>query len=345
MKLAPQPKKPVVDRLAFVLQWGCDPYDGHDEMLRKVRLRIDRQIAAGVCERAYLGASRYRENFRILVDGGSKALVQIGAVDPVRQKGGVRIELNPAKFKPGDVQQLHLVMRKIIGRCVYNRLMRKPLLQVIHFAVDILHLVLSNALVQYQNAQLMTVIAKRVSMNGIVEGYNYGSVSSNYQTAVYDKHRERVHAAVLALAKEGAAGMGRDPLKNNKVRQLDAAINGCETTRVEVRSKKMRGLPLWKLPQQTNRFARFRFADLSGSGSELPPFVERAFLAICRQDGVKVALAAFKHDEHARKVHKYWRSRQAAWWQPEQLWEQACEALRESKIFPTSAFEQPTANA
>lgn len=132
-----------------------------------------------------------------------------------------------------------------------------------------------------------------------------------------------------------------DPLTANRIRQLKKAINGCETIRVEVRGKKMLGLPLWKLPQQTNRFERFRFADLSGAGSELPPHIKAGFLAMCRQDGVKAALAAYKHTEHARSVPKFWRSHQATWWKPEQLWEQACAALRESRIFPDSAFEPP----
>lgn len=257
------------------------------------------------------------------------------------QKCGLRIECNPAKMVPGDVEKLHAFMRRIIGRHEYNRLMKEPLLQVFHVAVDILYLTLSNVLVQYKNGQLMTVMAKRVNTKGIIEGYNFGSVGSNYQTTVYDKRQERVHAAALEMVKKGSTGTNTDPLTANRIRQLKKAIDGCETTRVEVRGKKMLGLPLWKLPQQTNRFERFRFADLSAAGTELAPHIEKAFLALCRQDGVKAALAAFKHTEYARSVPKFWRSHQATWWQPEQLWEQACAALHESRIFPDSAFEPP----
>jgi hypothetical protein len=109
--------------------------------------------------------------------------------------------------------------------------------------------------------------------------------------------------------------------------------------RVEVRGKKMRGLPLCKLPQQTNRFARFRFADLSAGGAHLDPLTEKSFVAMCCHYGVKAALDAFKHTEHARKVHAFWRSRQAAWWKSEELWQQACDALRDTGMFPPEAFE------
>ena len=68
---------------------------------------------------------------------------------------------------------------------------------------------------------------------------------------------------------------------------------------------------------------------------------EKSFLAMCRQDGVKAALGAFKHTEHARKVHAFWRSHQAAWWNAEELWQQACDALRETHMFPPEAFEPP----
>ena len=53
------------------------------------------------------------------------------------------------------------------------------------------------------------------------------------------------------------------------------------------------------------------------------------------------ALGAFKHTEHARKVHAFWRSHQAAWWKAEELWQQACDALRETHMFPPEAFEPP----
>lgn len=340
----PTPQPPVVDGLAFILAWSYDRLD-QVAVLQKLRSRINKLIESGVCERAYLGKSRYLENFRILLGGGGKALVQIGAVDSVRQKGGIRIECNPAKFADGDAQKIHRVMRGLIGPREYNDLMRRPLLNVIHFAVDIYHAALTRMLVRYDNAQRMGMMAKRVGKGAFIEGYNFGSVRSDYETTAYNKQQELVHAAIMAIAQSGSSGFTDDPLKANKIRQLKRVLGGPEIVRVEVRGKKMRGLPLWKLPQQTNRFARFHFADLSASGADLDPLTEKSFLAMCRQDGVKAALDAFKHTEYARKVHAFWRSRQAAWWKPEELWPQACDALRETGMFPPEAFESPDSHS
>lgn len=339
MKLRPKPLMPVVDRLAWKLKWRCSNDREHPDY-QSVLSNVKAEIKAGNCAWAYLAGPKYCLNLHVLFDGESNALIQLVAVDPVRQKCGLRIECNPAKMQSGDVEKLHAVMRRIIGHREYNRLMREPLLQVFHVAVDILYLALDKVLVQYKNGQLMTVFGKRVNTKGIIETYNFGSLDSNYQTTAYDKRQERVHAAALEMAKKGTC-TSADPLTANRIKQLEKTIHGCETTRVEVRGKKMLSLPLWKLPQQTNRFERFCFADLSEAGSELPTCIEKSFLALCRQDSVKAALAAFKHTEYARSVPKYWRSHQATWWQPAQLWEQACAALRESRIFPLAAFEPP----
>ena len=149
--LQPTPQPPVVDGLAFILAWSVDRLD-QDAVLQKLRSRINKLIEAGKCERVYFGKSRYRENFSILLGGGSKALVQIGAVDTVRQKGGIRIECNPAKFVDGDAQQIHRVMRGLIGRHEYNDLMLCPLLKVFHAAVDIHYANLDRMVVRYNNA-------------------------------------------------------------------------------------------------------------------------------------------------------------------------------------------------
>ena len=338
--LQPTLQPPVVDGLAFILAWAYDRLD-QDAVLKKLRSSINKLIESGTCERAYLAKPRYRENFNILLAGGSNALVQIGAVDTVRQKGGIRIECNPAKFADGDTQKIHRVMRGLIGSRVYNELMRRPLLNVFHVAVDIHYANLDRMVVRYNNGQLISMMAKRFDTANHIEGYNFGGLGSDYQTAAYDKRQERIHAAILRIAKAGSSGFYRDPLKSNLVKQLEAEINGFDVVRIEVRGKKLRCLPLWKLSQQTNRFARFRFADLSAGGADLDPLVEKSFLAMCRQDGVKAALEAFKYSEHARKVHAFWRSRQAAWWKPEELWQQACDALRETRMFPPEAFESP----
>lgn len=342
--LQPTPQPPVVDGLAFILAWSYDRLD-QDAVLKKLRSSINKLIESGVCERAYLAKPRYRENFNILLAGGSNALVQIGAVDTVRQKGGIRIECNPAKFADGDAQQIHRVMRGLIGRREYNELMRRPLLKVFHAAVDLHYANLDRMVVRYKNGQLISMMAKRFDTANHIEGYNFGSVGSDYQTTAYDKRQERIHTAILRIAKAGSSGFYGDSLKSNLIMQLETEINGFDVVRVEVRGKKLRGLPLYKLSQQTNRFARFRFADLSAGGFILDTLTEKAFLAMCRQDGVKAALEAFKHTKHARKVHAFWRSRQAAWWQPEELWQQACDALRDTGMFPPDAFESPDCHA
>lgn len=333
--------KPVVDRLAYVLPWACGRHDDQDEMLKPIKARIKKAIEAGTCEWAYSKGSRYRENFRILLEGGSHAFVQVGALIPERQKGGIRMVVNPAKFSEGDAARINRVMRKIIGRN-YDQLMLRPLINCIDFAVDIQHASLSRMLVSYSNAQRMSVMAKRMAQHNRIEGYNFGSVTSDYFTVAYDKSQERIHAAILNMVKQISEKRGKqsnEPLTANVIKQLKPKLDGIEVVRVEVRGKKLRGLPLSSLYSLPNRFARFKFADLAGAGSMLSPLTERAFLAMCRQDGVKAALEAFKHTKQARKVHAFWRSRQATWWTPEPLWQQACDALREVGLFPDAAFD------
>ena len=336
--VAPSVKRPVVDRLAFILRWACAPFDDQEAFLNPVRRRIAQAIEAGTCERAYPKGPRYRETFCILLDGGAKAYVQVGALIPERQKGGIRIVINPAKFCDGDAAQLNRVMRKIIGP-EYNQLMKRPLINCIDFAVDIHHAILSRMLVKYSNAQRMTVMAKRMAQNCHIEGYNYGSVSSDYFVVAYDKKAERVHAAILSMLKAAKSGVGTESLKANMIKQMKRALDGTDIVRIEVRGKKLRGLPLYKLNSLPNRFARFKFADLNATGAALPRLTERAFFAICRQDGLKAALDAFKHTKQARKVNAFWRSHQASWWKPEPMWQQACDAVQEIGLFPDSAFE------
>lgn len=339
--VTPHVLKPVVDRLAFVLPWASGRHDDQDALLKPVHRRIVKAVDAGTCAWAYASGSRYRDNFRILLEGGSHALVQVGALIPERQKGGIRVVVNPAKFSDGDAAQINRVMRKIIGRD-YDQLMLRPLINGIDFAVDIQNISLSRMLVSYSNAQRFTVMAKRIAQHNRIEGFNFGSVSSDYFSVAYDKRMERIHAAILNMVKQIAKKQGQqgvEPLTANAIKQLKPKLDGIEVVRVEVRGKKLRGLLLAELESLPNRFARFRFADLAGGGSMLSPLTERAFLAMCRQDGVKAALEAFKHTKQARKVHAFWRSRQATWWTPEPLWQQACDALRDTGLFPDAAFD------
>lgn len=341
--VTPVVKRPVVDRLAYILPWACEPYDDQDAMLKPIKARIQKAIDAGRCERAYPQGGRYRENFRIRLNGGSAAYVQIGALIPARQKGGIRVVVNPARFQLGDAEQLNRIMRRIVGR-EYDQLILRPLINSIDFAVDIFHASLMRLVVGYKNAQRLTVMAKRMAQNCHIEGYNFGSVSSDYFSVAYDKSAERVHAALLRIVaqiKRKSGSQDIEPLTANAIKQMKVSIDGVEMVRVEVRGKKLRGLPLWKLDGLTNRFERFQFVDLGSTGIRLSALTERAFLAMCRQDGVKAALAAFKGTNEERAVNAFWRNGQAAWWKPEPMWRQGCAALRATGLFPAAAFDTP----
>ena len=335
---SPVVQKPVVDALAFVLPWGTDCSTG--EQARKVEpllLRLAREIENGVCKRAYANSGRYRESSRIHFGTRHHAFVQIGAVRPDNQNGGIRISVNPARFIDDDVQHLHAVMQRIVGR-EYHKLLLRPLLNRIDFAVDVHHANLDQMLVNYQHAQLRTIFGKRVSTIGRIEGYNFGSASSDYMEVAYGKSGERVHAAIRNLLKNGNQS---EALRENAIRRLKTARDSPDTMRVEVRGKKMRGLHLWELDALPNRFARFQFADLSQGGTELPEVLAAAFHALCQQRGVRATLELFKKTRQSNQVLKYWQSRQASWWQPESLWADACNALQEIGLFPDEAFTKP----
>ena len=154
----------------------------------------------------------------------------------------------------------------------------------------------------------------------------------------YKKHSERVHAAILALIERGKREEG---LRSNFVKQLHRAKSARSTVRVEARGKKLRGRPLYEIGKLPNRFERFKFCDLNAEGTDLPSYIQESFIALCRQNGVKAALASFKNTEWARKVNAFYRSRQATWWQPEGLWAEACDGLRKLRIFPDEAFVAP----
>ncbi|WP_156126620.1 hypothetical protein [Burkholderia sp. 9120] len=331
----PTPKPPVVDRLAFLLRWATSPNDDQQVMLERVRRRVQKEIDDGSCEHAFVKLNHYRLNFRIRLDGGTQPLVQIGARIPERQKGGIRVDMNPAKFAPGDMKQFHEVMGRIVGPS-YPRLLRRPLLHRVDFAVDVVHADLSRMLVSYTNAHRFTMFGKRVSTKGNVEGYNFGSVTSSYMTAVYAKDIEQMHRAVVDIAKKG---LRRESLKANVIKQAEQLCGAPPKVRVEVRSMKMNNMSPHKLASQPNRFKRFAFAYLPDSGGALPAWLETAFLSLCRDKGVKAALNTFKGSEHARKVNAFWKSRQCTWWNPGPMWAQACAALRQLGVFPAAAFK------
>jgi len=332
--VTPLSKRPIVDGLAFLLSWDCGLVGDPRTTFERVRLRIQNEIGHSVCEPAFLTGSRYRISFRIPLAGKTKALVQVGARDPQRQKGEIRVEVNPSKFEPGDVDYFHEVMGRIFGPA-YRGLLRHALLQRIDFAVDIVHADLSRMLVSYSNAHRFTVFGKLMSIGGHVETYNFGSVTSDYMTTVYDKRVEQVHQAAIEIARKG---LGKEPLKANMIKQLKKLRDVPPTVRVEVRGAQLRNMPLHQLESQENRFKRFKFAYLGDSDGTLPAWIEASFLSLCRDKGVKAALATLKNTEHGRAINAFWKSRRCSWWQPESMWAEACAALRETGLFPTQAF-------
>ena len=333
----PKMKRPVVDSLVYILPWPKSVFNDQDKFLAPVKRRINKLIDKSVCERAYASGARYRENIRIPLAGGSRAFVQIGALIPTRQKGGIRVVINPARFKDGDAAQLNKVMRYFVGES-YGELMTDPLINNLDVAVDILDANLDRMLTSYSYAQRFTMFGKQMASNAKIETCNFGSVKSDYMTSVYDKHRERVHAAMLALLKYGAK---TETLDSNLVRQVLRAKGARDKVRVESRGKKMRGLPLYEIRNLPNRFERFKFCDLGAEGNDLPPYIQEAFIALCRQKGVKAALSNFKHTEWTRKVNAFYRSRNAIWWQPKGLWAEACDSLLQLGLFPDEAFVEP----
>ena len=334
----PVVQDPVVDAIAFVLPWGVDlPQDEQTQNVSPLLRRLNNEIENGECERAYPRGGRYRDSVRIHFEKRHHALVQIGAVRPDNQKGGIRISVNPSRFIHGDVEHLHTFMKRVVGR-EYTKLLSSALLNRVDFAVDVHHADLNRMLVSYDHAQHRTIFAKRVTSAGRIEGYNFGSVKSDYMTTAYDKRGERIHAAIVNLLKYGK---GNDELRDNAIKQLERERDSHEVIRIEVRGKKLRGLPLWDLGSLPNRFARFHFADLSRGGTELSEFDKAVFHSMSQQLGVRAALALFKNTSQSRQVLQYWKSHQASWWNPGPLWADACRAMRETGLFHAQAFERP----
>lgn len=331
---------PIVDKLAFILPWAehCT-FEEQQQKLQPVKIRIQAAINDGLCEKVYLTNSRYIEKFRILLSSKVSVLVQVGAVAPERQKGGIHITMNPSRLSSEQVQQFHKIMAQIVGK-IYFELLKMPLLNRADFAIDILNVNFDDLLVNYQHSRCHTVFAKRLQGNGKIEGYNFGSVNSAYVYAVYDKRTERIHRALINLVERSR---GRDELHENSVKRFMYERNGPERVRVEVRAVKLGGLRPFELEQVTNRFTRFELADLaSDNGSELSEFDRTAFLAMCRHDGVRAALAMYERERPDVPVRQFWKSKRADWWNPESAWSDACNALRQSGIFPDCAFQQPT---
>lgn len=330
-------KTPVIDYLTFLLPGDEWHEDDGKERFAKICRRVDKAIREEKCLPSFVRDQRYKKSFLVVLPSGEKAIVLLGAAQPEHQKGGVRISLNPAKLKPGDIEHFHRVMTVILGP-IYRQQLHIPLFNRLDVAVDILHADLDRLLVSYKNNQRITMFAKRFDTRGRIEGYNFGSLSSDYIAAVYDKKTESLHKAVSNIA---AKKLQTEELRANCVRQIRNLQGLPEKTRIEIRAMKLRSVPPSALSKLANRFARFQFIDLNIGESELPPHIEKAFLALWRQNGSKDAFDYAKSTDYYRQIRKYWRSRTASWWKPETMWSDACEALKESGIFPADAFSPP----
>jgi hypothetical protein len=329
---------PILDNIVFLLKWDVDPRFEKTKV-RRLNSRLEEFVEKGHCEIAHIKGSRYFVRFRAILPSRCKVLVQLGAFDQRRNKGGLRIELNPSQLRAGDATFLRIVLRRVlkVNAEQLRNLFADALLNKLHVAEDVYGVDLRRLLVHYQHADKLTVFGKRLNKAGHVEGYNYGAKSSPYHAAVYDKRIERVHRAVEALLR---AGRSADiALKNNRITQFHKARDAGERMRVEVRGQKMRGLPINRVKTLSNRFAWFKFTDLAAKGSDLPPRLQQAFISMCRDIGFAAALNTFKGSRHMRKINAFWRSRRASWWQPDDIWNQVEGLLKATNLFPPEAFD------
>ena len=335
----PKVLAPVIDRLGFVLPLDLSPSGDDPARWERAVARIKGAKEDGMIVHAHVHHGRYARSFAIpFSDGRSKAIVQVGALQPKTQNGGINVMLNPSKLNEADVQYFHSVMRRIVGK-TYDDLMLEPRVNALDVAVDINNVRLENLLVSYKYAHRHTVFGKTVSSHGAIETMNFGSVSSDYFTSVYDKSTERRHAAMCEIARKG---LNSEDLAANFIRQVQRGAREPDCVRVEVRGRKLRGLRLWQLGGLDNRFARFEFVDLAGPGVALGPLTRAAFLSIARDRGAKAALEQFDGSRHAERVRSFWNARRVGWWRPGILWLEACvDVLPRTGIFPAAAFEEP----
>ncbi|MGF6213437.1 hypothetical protein [Comamonas sp. 4034] len=331
---------PILDKIVFLLPWDIDPRVDKAK-IDKLNTRLQKLIDKGDCEFAHIKGSRYFVRFRVILPGGHKVLVQLGAFDQSRNKGGLRIELNPSQMEKGDAAFFRGILRRVlaINTQRLRELFVDAVINKLHVAVDVHGIDLRRVLVYYQYAEKLSVICKRLNKAGLIEGYNFGAKGSDYQAAVYDKKTERIHRAVEALLRAGRSA--DESLKANRVTQFYTAKGVPERMRVEVRGQKLRGMALHNVGTLSNRFAWFHFIDLNAEGSDLPPILEQAFVSMCRDIGAAAALKAFKGSRQVRKINAFWRSRQAAWWQPERMWGQVDGLLKATNLFPPEAFVAP----
>lgn len=327
---------PVVDRLVFVLPWNVG-FGVVQPIPEDVRNRINKAIEKGQCTLWFEGGGRYRSNLRIKMPSGARAQVGLGAKNGT-QKGALRIDVTPSKMEEGDADYLHRFLKRLLRPDDYDDLLHRAYVNRMDMAVDIVNCRLDQLLVHYKGVHELTVFGKRFCKSQ-AETFNFGSVSSHYREAVYQKDVQLTHEAVEELIKNGIA----DPLKENLIRQLRAAKKGPPIVRIEIRGMKMGGVSVCALKDgDKKRFDRFVIADLA-SIAELSDFTKTNFIALAREIGLKPAMEVYKAcpDRAERKVIKALADSSPEWWEPQGLWGKGIKQLKQCGIFPKSAFKNP----
>jgi hypothetical protein len=369
----------ISDRLAFILPYGKNTTEyAHERALKRVARRIEQAIELQDCERQFIKSPRYRHNISLPLPSSSKnkrsVFIQIGALQSHRQRGDIRIDLNPARMTAEDVQYLHKFMRRLIGKREYRELMTQPFINVWHPAVDIEHLHLDHVLVTVSKVEHRTIFGKLLSVEGVwdidevddqtgpadarpvgsisgaiisrrsniagsIETLNFGTEHSDYFTCVYSKNIEIVHRAVEAIARAGR--LTKKPLLENAIRQLIRAKAEPSRVRIEVRGRKMRGVPLWALDKIGNRFEKIHFIDLAdpASAPDIPASMRAACIAIYRDSGRKAVYTSFDGSKRLKEIQRWLDGdSDPAWWQPQRFWTEAIVDLQRKKLFPPDAW-------
>jgi hypothetical protein len=378
---APYLCQAISDRLAFILPYGKNTTEyAHQRALKRVARRIKQAIELQDCTQQFVKNPRYRHNISLPMPSNRESkskrsvLIQIGALQSHRQRGDIRIDLNPARMTAKDVQHLHQFMRRLIGKREYRELMVQPFINVWHPAADIEHLRLDHILVTVSKVEHRTVFGKqltvegswdidevddqtgpadaravgsisgaitsrRSNITGSIETINFGREKSDYFTCVYSKNIEIVHRAVEAIARAGR--LTKKPLLEKAVRQLIRAKEAPSRVRVEVRGRKMRGVPLWALDKISNRFEKIHFIDLAdpARAPNIPASMRAACIALYRDSGRNAVYAAFDGNRHLKEIQRWLDGdSDPVWWQPQQFWMEAIMDLQRKKLFPPDAW-------
>ena len=323
---------PVIDKLTFILPVLVGPMYSDERIPEKMMRRIEKSLEKKKCIRWHAGESRYRMQLRVPLPSGAKAQVQIGAKKPMEQKGGFRIELNPAKLAEGDIEYLYkLIGRWLKGYGELEDLLRRARISRMDVAVDVVHCAIVDLLIGYKGVHQFTVFGNTMK-GGRFQTINFGSMGSDYIAAVYNKRDEVVRRIVADAEKSGSD----ESLKAARIKQLKVAAGAPPTMRVEIRGMKIGCAANQLLTVGARRFERFVFVELQAIEG-LTEFERRNFVALVRDSSLREAVALHKGQPTYKHVKKA-LTQTATWWEPEGLWARGINTLRKSGIFPKDAF-------